>query len=77
MAQDGETLFARAQAAILRSKQLADAISASHKRLLEQIAARRAVRFTPADRKMGYPQDFPEKRPAFQGFPAQDDDNEI
>ena len=76
MAQDLETLFARAQAAILHSKQLAEAVAALHKRLLEQISARRMAHFTPVDRKIGYPQDFPEKRPASQPFPAQVDDNE-
>ncbi|MHC2336801.1 hypothetical protein [Bradyrhizobium sp. USDA 4454] len=75
MAQDLETLFARAEAAMQRSKQLAEAVAAARKRLLDLISARRLFEFSAADRPVRYPQDFPEKRPAPQAFPAQADDD--
>ena len=46
-------------------------ILASHERLIEQMAVRRMRRFTPCDRKINYPQDFPEKPRTYQPFPAE------
>ena len=76
MAQDLETLFARAKLAILRSNQLAEDFVAAHKRMRDQITARLMKDFTPADRKIRYPQDISQKRPAYQPFPTETDDNE-
>jgi hypothetical protein len=73
VAQDLETLFARAQAATLRAKRLEENISASRRRLIELIAARRMQRFMPAGRKISYPQDIPEKHHVYKPFPVQAD----
>lgn len=75
MAQDPETLFSRAQAAVLRARQLSETITVSLKRAKQQLSAMQLNHFTPADRKIRYPQDFPETRPVYQPFPAQADDS--
>jgi hypothetical protein len=74
MAQDLETLFARAQAATLRAKRLKEIISASRRQLIELVAERRMLRFMPADRKISYPQDVPEDHYVYQPFPVQADE---
>ena len=74
MAQDLETLFARAKAAELEAKRLKELISTSQRRLIALIAARHMLEFRGADRKIIYPHDFREKRPAYQPFPVQADE---
>jgi len=74
MAQDLETLFARAQAATLRAKRLQEIISASRRRLIELVTERRMLRFMPVNRKISYPQDVPEEHYVYQPFPVQADE---
>jgi hypothetical protein len=74
MTQDLETLLERARAAELQAKRLEESISASLRRLIELVVARRMLHFTPADQTISYPQDFPEMRRIYQPFPIQSDD---
>jgi hypothetical protein len=74
VAHDLETLFARAQAATLRARQLVEILSVSQNRLKKQIATRRMRRFTPTDRKISYPQDYPEQHRTYQPIQVQTDE---